>query len=212
MARSEYCPPRYEEELYADSYSTPIPDQFNRVLSMLAEYTQEKLPNAFMMVSPLQSKVLYQLTRLLQAQNILEIGGLTGYSAIAMASALGEQGKLISLELEPEYIKISREYIQTAGLQHKIQVIQGPAKESLLQLAKDTPKLKYDLIFIVLFCRQVHRIAGFEEDDTTASKNVKKTAGTIHKFNEHVSKDPRSEMVLLPIFDGITLIRKKNVL
>ncbi|CAO3701072.1 unnamed protein product [Rhizopus stolonifer] len=64
----------------------------------------------------------------------------------------------------------------------------------------------------VLYFGQVHHYGGYADENKDASKNIKKMAAKVHLFNEHVAKDPRSELVLLPVFDGLTIIRKKDPL
>lgn len=70
-------------------------------------------------------------------------------------------------------------------------------------------------LWLVLFFGQVHKEAGYidqtkgNDDEEAASKNIKKTALKVHNFNQHVANDPRVESVILPLFDGLTVIRKK---
>lgn len=65
--------------------------------------------------------------------------------------------------------------------------------------------------YLVLTFGQVHKEAGYALEGTdSASKNIKKTALKMHRFNEHVARDPRVEVVILPIFDGLSLIRRKT--
>jgi predicted O-methyltransferase YrrM len=98
-------------------------------------------------VSPLQGKFLHLLARLCGARNILEIGTLGGYSAIWLARALPEGGRLISLEAEPRYAAVARENIARAGLSHCIDIRVGSALASLPTI--DAEGLgPFDLIFI----------------------------------------------------------------
>ncbi|MDN4074149.1 O-methyltransferase [Fictibacillus terranigra] len=98
-------------------------------------------------VSPSQGKFLYLLAKLRGAKHILEIGTLGGYSSIWMARALPEDGKLITLEYSEKHAKVARENIRKAGLDEKIEVIVGPALESLPTLIGKGYS-SFDLIFI----------------------------------------------------------------
>jgi predicted O-methyltransferase YrrM len=96
-------------------------------------------------VSPPQGKLLQLLVRLLGARKILEFGTLGGYSAILMARALPEDGRLITLEARPEYAEVARRSIDRAGVGERIEIRVGPALEALPGLEEDGP---FDLVFI----------------------------------------------------------------
>jgi len=96
-------------------------------------------------VSPSQGKLLYLQARAIGARNILEVGTLGGYSTIWLARALPEDGKLITLELEPHHAKVAEENLSNAGLSEKVKVIVGPAAESIAKLEPNPP---FDFIFI----------------------------------------------------------------
>lgn len=82
-------------------------------------------------VSPNQGKLLYLLAKMKDCRNILSIGTLGGYSSIGMARALPEDGQLITLEFDPEHAKVAEKNIRNDGLDHKIEIITGPALETL---------------------------------------------------------------------------------
>jgi predicted O-methyltransferase YrrM len=96
-------------------------------------------------VSPPQGKLLALLVRLLGARRILEFGTLGGYSAILMARALPEDGRLITLEARPEYAEVARRSIGDAGVGEKVEIRVGPALEALPGLVGEAP---FDLVFI----------------------------------------------------------------
>jgi predicted O-methyltransferase YrrM len=96
-------------------------------------------------VSPPQGKLLQLLVRLLGAERILEFGTLGGYSAILMARALPEDGRLISLEAKVEYAEVARTSIDAAGVGEKVEIRVGPALEALPGLEGEEP---FDLVFI----------------------------------------------------------------
>jgi len=96
-------------------------------------------------VSPPQGKLLQLLVRLVGAKTILEFGTLGGYSAILMARALPEDGRLVTLEARPEYAEVARRSIDAAGVGEKVEIRVGPALEALPGLKDAGP---FDLVFI----------------------------------------------------------------
>jgi len=96
-------------------------------------------------VSPPQGKLLQLLVRLVGAGKILEFGTLGGYSAILMARALPEDGRLITLEAKPEYAEVARRSIDEAGVGERVEIRVGPALEALPGLENNGP---FDLVFI----------------------------------------------------------------
>lgn len=98
-------------------------------------------------VSPPQGKLLALLVRLVGARKILEFGTLGGYSAILMARALPEDGKLISLEANPGYAEVAKRSIEAAGVGERVEIRVGPALEALPALEEDGAG-PFDLVFI----------------------------------------------------------------
>jgi predicted O-methyltransferase YrrM len=98
-------------------------------------------------VSPPQGKLLQLLVRLVGAKRILEFGTLGGYSAILMARALPEDGRLITLEAQPEYAEVARRSIERAGVGERVDVRVGPALEALPDLEEEGAG-PFDLVFI----------------------------------------------------------------
>jgi len=97
-------------------------------------------------VSPPQGKLLQLLVRLVGARRILEFGTLGGYSAILMARALPEDGRLVTLEAKPEYAEVARRSIDAAGVGGKVEIVVGPALEALPAL--EGGEGTFDLVFI----------------------------------------------------------------
>ncbi len=98
-------------------------------------------------VSPPQGKLLQLFVRLLGAKKILEFGTLGGYSAILMARALPEDGRLTTLEAKPEYAEVARRSIERAGVADRVEIRVGPALETLPELEKEAIG-PFDLVFI----------------------------------------------------------------
>jgi predicted O-methyltransferase YrrM len=111
----------------------------------LAASTEAGLPP--IAVSPNQGKLLYLLVRIHGASRILELGTLGGYSTIWMARALPQDGRLVTLELDPAYAAVASASIARAGLAERVQVRVGPAADSLRALLQEGAE-RFDLIFI----------------------------------------------------------------
>lgn len=204
-------------EEYLEKNTTPetsVMKELNRETHIKTFY-----PN--MLSGVIQGKFLEMVSRMIQPKRILEIGTFTAYSAIAMAKGLAENGKLITLEVNPEMETFIKKYIDKAGMSDKIELVMGNALEIIPKL-QDT----FDLVFIDADKEQYVdyyelafsklRTGGFIladnvlwngkvlEDD---SKSDKETMG-IKAFNEHVKNDKRVEQVMLSIRDGLLLVRK----
>lgn len=99
-------------------------------------------------VAPNQGKLLYLLAKMNNAKRYLEVGTLGGYSAIWVAKALPSDGKIITLELEPEHAKVAESNFKAAGFSSMIEVKVGPAMDSLAAMDADGVKEPFDMIFI----------------------------------------------------------------
>ncbi|SFX54952.1 Predicted O-methyltransferase YrrM [Thermoactinomyces sp. DSM 45891] len=97
-------------------------------------------------VSPCQGKLLHLLAKLQGAQHILEIGTLGGYSTIWLARALPQDGRLVSLELDPTHAQVAQANIDRAGLTSRVEIQVGEALDSLIKLAEESPV--FDMVFI----------------------------------------------------------------
>lgn len=120
---------RAEEEAYCDTISSPFNKTYDGALRTVFQETVDTLPDSLKMVGLVQAKTLHQLVRLFRPAQVLEIGGFTGYSAIAMGSALEPNGKLISLELDPVLVQTARKHVKNANLQDQVQFKEGPAAD-----------------------------------------------------------------------------------
>lgn len=98
-------------------------------------------------VSATQGRMLELLARAVQARNILEIGTLGGYSTICLARSLSDEGRLVTLELEPDYAAVARQNIEKAGQGSKVQILVGEAIQSLIGLIKANAA-PFDFVFI----------------------------------------------------------------
>jgi predicted O-methyltransferase YrrM len=98
-------------------------------------------------VAPNQGRLLYLLARIHGAANVLEIGTLGGYSTIWLARALGPDGRVVTLELEPRHAEVARRNLAVAGVDHLVDIRVGPAMDSLAQLAADGAG-PFDFVFV----------------------------------------------------------------
>ncbi len=175
-----------------------------------------------MLSGKVQGKFLEMLVHMLQPKRILEIGTFTGYSAIAMAKALPEDGLLYTLDNNEEIESFARGYFEKSGVGNKIRFVLGDALTLVPQLNET-----FDLIFIdaekaqyidyyELALKKLRK-GGFILADNVLwggkavyddRKPDKETLG-IRAFNDFVKEDKRVEQVMLSIRDGLLLIRKR---
>jgi predicted O-methyltransferase YrrM len=186
----------------------------------LRAFTQ-KLPDANMQIAPEQGQLLQLLVRMLGAKRCLEIGTYTGYSALAMALALPPGGRIVCCDLSKAWTSIARKYWGLASVSGKIQLRVGPALETLETL--DGP---FDLAFIDAdkanyaryyeWCLALVRRGGVIAVDNTLwygrvidRRDRSADTRAIRAFNRKLHRDPRVELSLVPIGDGLTLARKR---
>jgi len=205
-------------ERYAEEHSTPPAELFER----LAAETQATQSLPQMMVGPLEGAFLSFVVGLMRPRLVVELGTFTGWSSIAMASALPPGGRIVSCDVNEETTAVARRYAEEAGVADRIEYRLGPALESLATL--DGP---FDLVFIdadkggyVDYYEAVlPKLAdggAILADNTLADGRVvdpgdSEMARAIARFNDHVRADERVECALLTIRDGVTLIRKRSV-
>jgi caffeoyl-CoA O-methyltransferase len=193
----------------------------NPVLAELSRETQHKILLSRMLSGHMQGKVLEMFVKMIKPENILEIGTYTGYSAICMGSGLKDGGLIQTIEINDELESFIRKYIQKSGMENRIKLHIGDAKEIIPLLPEN-----FDLVFIdgdkreylsyyKLIIEKTKK-GGFIMADNVLwngkvimplQGNDEYTAGII-EFNEFVHQDPRVENVIIPIRDGIMLLRK----
>ena len=205
-----------------DQYILQHIEPEDKVLSELSRETHLKVLGARMISGHLQGQVLIMLAKMVQPQNILEIGTFTGYSAICLAKGLAENGKLITIEIDDQLEDFAHKYFVKAGVQHKIVQKIGVALD-IIPTLQDT----FDLVFMdadkreyVAYYQQVFdkvKSGGYIIADNTlwSGKVINKPAPDdfqtrgILDFNSLIGNDKRVEKVILPLRDGMTIIRKK---
>jgi caffeoyl-CoA O-methyltransferase len=204
-------------EEYAEQHTTPVADLFER----LAAETREKMTAPQMMVGRIEGQFLARLVRLSGARRILELGTFTGYSSISMASALPDDGRIITCDVDPEATAIARRYMDESGHGDKIEIRLGPALETIETLEGlfdvvfiDADKPNYEAYYeatLPLLADDGVLIA----DNVLWSGRVVEDGGdestlAIKDFNEHVAADERVLSVMLTVRDGMTLVQKRR--
>ena len=196
------------------------PDAVQRAL---IDATAKLGPIAMMQIAPEQGAFMTWLARTLGAARVLEVGTFTGYSTLCLARGLPEHGHVLALDMSAEWTAIGRRHWEQAGVAHKIELRIGPAADSLRALPREA---SFDLAFIDAdktgyrgYVEEILprlRAGGVilvdnvlwggsvvnpdrQDEDTLA----------IRAFNDAMARDPRVDPVMLPIADGLTLLRKR---
>ena len=182
------------------------------------------LPNAGMQIGADQGQFMALLVQAMGARNCLEIGTFTGYSALAVALAIPENGRIVCCDISEEWTAIGRSFWQKAGVDRKIDLRIGPALRTLDELRKETQN--FDFVFIDAdktnyanyyeACLPMLRPGGILAVDNTLWSGWVADRGhhdddtvALRKFNDKLHADDRVEIALLPLGDGVTLALKK---
>jgi len=205
-------------EAYAVEHTTVLLDLFER----LEAETREKTTAPQMMVGRLEGGFLAALVALTGAKRILELGTFTGYSSISMATALPDDGRIITCDVDPDTTSIARRYMDESGHGDKIEIRLGPALETIETL--DGP---FDLVFIDAdkpnYENYYEAVLPKLADDglliadnglwsgRVVEPDGEESTQAIMAFNEHVRNDERVTAVMLTVRDGMTLIRRRRL-
>jgi predicted O-methyltransferase YrrM len=196
-----------------------------QVLRALREETL-RMSQRSMQISPEQGQFMALLTRLAGATRCLEIGVFTGYSSLVTALALPDDGRIVACDVSEEWTAVARRYWREAGVEHKIDLRLAPARQTLDELLAAGEAGRYDLAFIDADktgygdcyerCLRLLRPGGLVVvDNTLWSGRVADPAvddadtRALRDFNEHLHRDDRVDLSLVPIGDGLTLARKR---
>ncbi len=205
-------------DTYILSHIEPEPDYLYR----LWRATNIYMLHGRMASGHLQGRLLKMLVQMIRPKRILEVGTFSGYSAICLAEGLEEGGKVYTFEINDEQEDFTRPWIEGSPVADKIEFIIGDA-------IKEAPRLglEFDMAFIdgdkrtyvetYEMVLSILKPGGFILADNTlwdghvtdpAYDRDHQTQG-IRRFNDHIAQDQRVEQVILPLRDGLTLIRKK---
>ena len=184
------------------------------------------MEQANMQIGPEQGQFMALLVEFIGARSVLEVGTFTGYSALAMAAALPENGALVACDVSEEWTAIGRRYWEEAGVAHKIELRLAPALETLDALLAEGRAGTFDFAFIdadkegydAYYERALElvRLGGLIAlDNTLWEGKVVDPAATdvdteaIRAINKKLAADERVTLSMVPIGDGLTLARKR---
>jgi len=184
------------------------------LLAELSEETARSLGAEEMLSGPVAGRLLELLVWFGRPERVLEIGTFSGHSALAMAAALPEGGRIDTCELDPERAALAQRYFDRSPYGLRVTLHVGPALESIEKLEGafdfvfiDADKGGYVDYYEAVLPRLTER-GLIVADNTLYSGTVVDGEGPIVRFNEHVAADPRTVQVLLSVRDGMTLIRR----
>ena len=208
-------------ESYISEHSSPE----NEVLEAITRDTYVHVLNPHMLSGHVQGRVLSMISHMLRPKRILELGTFTGYSALCLAEGLAEDGKLVTIEHNDELEETIRHNLSRSPLGEQIELVIGNAKE-ILSTFNNQHSTLFELVFIDAdkreYCAYLEAVyplvpvGGFIVADNTlwdghiidpAYDKDKQTLG-LRAFNDKLKEDDRFEQVILPLRDGLTLIRK----
>ena len=183
-------------------------------------------PQVNMQIAPEQGQFMQMLVRLTDARRAIEVGVFTGYSSLAVALAMPDDGYLLACDVSEEYTAIARRHWQAAGVAHKIELVLAPARETLDACLAAGEAGTYDFAFIdadktgyLGYYERLMRLIRpgglIVVDNTLWSGDVANPANrdpdtvALREFNDRLLADPRIDLSLLPLGDGLTLARRR---
>ena len=200
---------------YCEAHSTlPHP-----VLADLERTTFLQTLAPQMMSGRLQGQLMALLSRMLRPRRILEIGTFTGYGTICLAQGLADEGELHTIEVNREYFYIIEDYLARAGLTERVQLHHGRAEDVVPALPgtfdlvymdagkRDYPR-HYELVIDRLAPGGLLLVDNLLWEGKVASGVTDKMTNHLRAFNAQMHADPRTENVLLPIRDGLMILRR----
>ena len=216
---------------YIEQHSSPE----SPVLQQITRSTHLEVINPRMLSGHVQGRVLSMLSQMIQPKRILELGTFTGYSALCLAEGLTEDGKLITIEHNDEMEEAIRRNLALSSLGEKIELVIGDAKEELKRLGNEAEGERleakgerFDLVFIDAdkkeYCDYLDlvmplmRKGGWILADNTLwdghiidpAYDKDKQTVALRAFNDKVAQDERLEKVILPLRDGLTIIKVRG--
>ncbi len=204
---------------YCEENSSPEAE----FLQNLVRFTWLHTLNPRQLSGHLQGSFLSFISKILRPDWILEVGAFTGYASYCMAQGLSDKGKLLSIEADPELVFKAQSQFENTPFSQKIEFIAGDARKIIPELT-----VKADLIFVdadkqsyalyLDLCLPKLSDRGLMLFDNTlwsgkvADEKLRKTDAdtrNMHAFNQQLAKNPNLEVMLLPLRDGLTMVRKK---
>lgn len=212
MTLDELMSPQLRE--YITQSTTPE----STLLTNLRQETQTQTPFGRMLSGPVEGQFLQMLIKLSAAKSCLEVGTFTGYSALHIASALAQDGHLITCEAREHHAKIAQKYFDLSPHGHKIEIVLGDATRTLLDIEGpfdfifiDADKANYPLYYDTLLPKL--RSGGLMVIDNAlwggdVVEHLDQNSLAIHTLNQKAKNDRSVECVMLSVRDGMLLVRK----
>jgi caffeoyl-CoA O-methyltransferase len=205
-----------DAERYAAEHTTPQ----SRLLEEMERFTLEETPDPSMITGRVEGRFLSLFAQLSGARCIVDIGTFTGYSAMAMAEVLPPEGRLITIENNPDHAKIAQGFFDRSPIGTRILLRMGDA----LEILKSLPNAETDLVFIdadkrnyiayYLESMRILRTGGWVLADNALYGEIfdpkDDDSRAMAQFNDLVNDDIRAEKLFLTIRDGIYVIRKRD--
>lgn len=205
----------------ANDYAAAFSSAEEGLLAEISAFTAAQHPEPHMLSGHVQGRVLALLSAMIRPARVLELGTMTGYSALCLAEGMAETGILHTIEKRESDAITASAYFNRSSFRDRIIQHVGealPLIETLNEdwdlLFLDADKINYVLYYEAVLPKM--RSGGFIIADNVLfhgqvlEEEVKgKSAKAIHAFNQHVQADPRTENVLMTVRDGLMLIRKK---
>jgi predicted O-methyltransferase YrrM len=206
-------------------YMLKTSDREPPILGRLRQATAEQ-PFSAIQISPEQGQLLAFLVTLVGAQYCIELGTLSGYSALAIALALPPTGKLITCDIREEQTRVGRAFWREAGVEPLIELRVQPALKTLEELLAQGGAGTFDFAFVdadktnqIAYYESLLRLlrpGGLMAVDNTLAAGIPVIRGddehlvATREFNEHVHRDARVDLAMIPIGEGLTLLRKRD--
>ena len=206
---------------YLVDHSVREPDVLARLRAATAS-----LPQAGMQIGPEQGQLMALLAKLVGAKRCIEVGVFTGYSSLAVALALPEDGRILACDVSEQWTAIARRFWREAGIEHKIELKLQPAVRTLEELLAAGEAGRYDFAFVdadkpaydsyyELLLKLLRPGGLMALDNTLWSGAVldpnerEPNTVALRALNDKLHRDERIDLSLLPIGDGLTLARKR---
>ncbi len=216
-----------------ENYSVEKSEKPSASVDAIEAYTRANVHGSQMLIGKLEASLLGFLLRSIQAKNVLELGTFTGYSALAMAENLPEDGKLITIDISEATVQLAKQFWAKSSHGKKIESRLGPGIQVLQSMQKETPNLRFDLVFIDADKRNYKSYLETSLDllsekglividnvlwsgrvlptlDTSDNTDEHRNTQFIRELNEYLTTRTDLYCTLLPIRDGMFLVQKKK--
>jgi predicted O-methyltransferase YrrM len=211
-------PLRFQDGIdgYVEAHTTPVADYLRELAAVTSE-----MPGAPMLSGPVEGRLLETLAWITRARLAVDVGTFTGNSAISMAGGLAEGGRVITCDVNAETLAIARKFIDASPYADRIDVREGPALDTIATIEGpidlvfiDADKTNYRNYYEAVLPKLADR-GLIAVDNTLWSGRVadprhqEPDTVALRDFNACVGRDERVDLCLVPIADGLTLLRKR---